>query len=262
MSGGSKKKFKQYEIKSIQDACVVMLELISQVSRNFSKYQEYAWEAGELYIKNRDKKTVSGKEYEDINDKLLFRQHELLMYIADRQSSSFSYIDFRELLIKKNYLELQLDEELRHILNDLLDIRNWSFHNTQSILVAENEAMKRNLPTEMKAFVSVQPLLNPVYIPKVISYEIEYLASLVMHTKRRMEMYEKVLRAMKNDYEILYEKLNAGKIIIGLNKVVYPIREVHATIKGPNIDAVQISMAIQKSKYDGTDESYDRWTLK
>lgn len=75
-------------------------------------------------------------------------------------------------------------------------------------------------------------------------------------------MYEKVLRAMKDDYEVLYAKANEERIIIGLNKVIYTENEVWGTLKGISTDVAQISMAIQKSKYDGTDESYDKWTLR
>lgn len=89
MSGGSKKQFKQFRIDSIEDACFVLGGIISGVTVNLKKYKEYTHEA-EALLKNTETKFVPAKEYEDINDKLLYRQREILKVSADQQSSSFS----------------------------------------------------------------------------------------------------------------------------------------------------------------------------
>ena len=95
MSGGSKQQFKQFTINSIKDACLALGMLISGVVVNLEKYKEYATEA-ELLLEKTDGEYVPAKEYESVNDKLLFRQREILKLTADHQSSSFSYIDLRK----------------------------------------------------------------------------------------------------------------------------------------------------------------------
>ena len=134
MSGGTKQQFKQFTINSIQDACLALGMLISGVVVNLEKYKEYATEA-ELLLEKTDGEYVPAKEYESVNDKLLFRQREILKLTADHQSSSFSYIDLRKHLEKNKYLSSSLSQEVTDLLSEFLDIRNWSFHNPQSLMV-------------------------------------------------------------------------------------------------------------------------------
>lgn len=89
MSNGTQKQYKQFPINDESDACVVLGSLISGVIINLEKYSEYANEAIEL-LKNLDEEYVPAKDYDGINDKLLYRQHEILKFISDHQKSSFS----------------------------------------------------------------------------------------------------------------------------------------------------------------------------
>ena len=136
MGKESKKKYKQFTIESIEDACGVLASLITEVSVNMDKYVEYTEEAISL-LENEDDDYVDEKAYYDINDKLLFRQREILKVVADCQTNSFSYKQFRKLLQKKNYITGVLDEEIEKILSEFLDVRNWTFHNPQSLAVAK-----------------------------------------------------------------------------------------------------------------------------
>lgn len=77
MSGGSKQRYKQFAINSAQDACIVLASLISGITLNLAKYKEYALEAEDL-LQNLEGDYIVAKLYDDINDKLLFRQHEML----------------------------------------------------------------------------------------------------------------------------------------------------------------------------------------
>lgn len=97
MSGGSKQQYKQFKIENVQDACIVLGRLISGVVVNLDKYIEYSLEADAL-LESINKEYISAKQYDDISDKLLYRQHQLLKLIADYQSSSFSYIGLRKIL--------------------------------------------------------------------------------------------------------------------------------------------------------------------
>ena len=74
--------------------------LISGVVVNLEKYKEYATEA-ELLLEKTDGEYVPAKEYESVNDKLLFRQREILKLTADHQSSSFSYKEEMQWMSKR-----------------------------------------------------------------------------------------------------------------------------------------------------------------
>ena len=74
--------------------------LISGVIVNWEKYRGYADEA-ETLLFNSDAKYIPAKAYDDINDKLLYRQRKILKLSADHQSRSFSYISLRKYLEKK-----------------------------------------------------------------------------------------------------------------------------------------------------------------
>lgn len=180
MSGGAKQHFKQFGINSIEDACLVLGSLISRSIVHYEKYNEYASEAN-ILLENSDAEYITAKDYDDINDKLLRRQHEMLKLCADHQPSSFSYKDLRILLEKKGYISTPLSDEITGILNELLDVRNWTFHNPQSLMVAAKEVAEKNIPTELKGFAEIIPQLNPVLVTKVERYELLMLASLTLH---------------------------------------------------------------------------------
>ena len=265
MSGGTKQHFKQFSIDSVQDACLVLGSLISEASVHYGKYKEYSDEADEL-LDNCDTEYINAKDYDDINDKLLYRQHAILKLLADHQSSSFSYKDLRNLLEKKGYLSTSLSNEITEILNELLDVRNWTFHNPQSLMVAAKEAAERNVPPELKGFVKIVPQLNPVLIAKVEKYELLMLASLTIHTKKRIEQFRAVLDSMKTDYQEMYNSIKDKPLLMtsrGLSsEVQYIERYITSELTGYQSDIAQISMAIQKSKYDGSDEVYKKWVLR
>ena len=103
MSGGTKQQFKQFSITCAEDACLVLGMLISGMTVNLEKYKEYASEAESL-LESIQEEYVPAKEYDDVNDKLLYRQREILKFTADHQSSSFSYIDLRKILEKQKYI--------------------------------------------------------------------------------------------------------------------------------------------------------------
>lgn len=265
MSKGSKQHFKQFTIDNIYDACVALASLISGVTINLEKYQEYSDEAVAL-INSADKPFVSAKEYDNINDKLLYRQHEMLKLIADHQSSSFSYIDLRAVLVKKKLLSTDLDEELKQLLNELLDVRNWTFHNPQSLMVAAKEVVEKNIPEELREIVQCTPQINPVLIRKVVSYELVFLGSLVTHTERRIKQFQSILARMKDDYQEMFDSVEPKSFTLlpgtDLTKVQYIERPVVSRLDDLSSDTSQISMAIQKSKYDGSEDSFKDWVVR
>lgn len=265
MSRGTKQQFKQFSIDNLQDACLALGSLISALLIHYEKYKEYSDEAESLLEKS-DAEYIAAKEYDDIKDKLLYRQHEILKLTADHQSSSFSYKDLRKLLEKKGYISTPLLEKNVEILNELLDVRNWTFHNPQSLMVAAKEAAERNIPPGLKGIAKIVPQLNPVLISKVEKYELLMLASLTIHTKKRIEQFDEIIKSMKADYQEMYSSIKDKPLLMSTHgpsdEVQYIERYVTSQLTGGQSDIAQISMAIQKSKYDGTDQMYEKWVLR
>lgn len=265
MSGRIKQQFKQFIITCAEDACLALGMLISGVSVNLEKYKEYATEA-ELLLESLQEEFVPAKEYDDVNDKLLYRQREILKFTADHQSSSFSYIDLRKILEKHKYISSPLSEEVATILSELLDVRNWTFHNPQSLMVAAKEAAYKDIPDWLNGIAQVTPQLNPVFIRKIYQYESVMLASLTIHAQKRIEQFEKVLRSMKDDYQEIYDSIENRPFLMTTSgfsgRVQYVELKATSALSDYHSDIAQISMAIQKSKYDGSNEKFNDWVVR
>jgi len=203
MAKGTKKQYKQYDIATLEDACLVMKSLIVPVIIHLDKFGSYSEEAAELLKNTQASDTISAQIYDSLHDKTLYQQRELLKFMADHQSSSFSYIEVRKILERKGFLKRRLDEENCKILNELLDIRNWSFHNAQSMTVADKEIAKKAVPPELKDYAEVKPLLNPVVVRRVKSYSREMLVGFVKHNTIRLKQFETILEEMKKDYQCM-----------------------------------------------------------
>lgn len=159
LSKGSKKQFKQFEMKSIEEACLIMRGLLVPVITDIGKFKRYSQEAIELLDKCNAVASIPGEEYDSIHDKLLYQQRELLRFIADNQSSSFSYKMVRPMMEKRGFLKRTLEQDKLEILNELLNLRNLSFHNAQSMTVADLEIAKKSLPQELAGIAEVRPIL-------------------------------------------------------------------------------------------------------
>lgn len=197
MSKGNKKQYKQFAINSLEDGCLVLKSLIVPVIIDLEKFRNYSDEAEVLLEKYKLDGFIPANIYDSIHDKILYQQRELLRFMADHQSSSFSYISVRELLEKKGFLKSSLTENSNKTLKELLDIRNWSFHNAQSMLVADLEMAKKSIPSEMVGSVEIKPMLNPVVIRKVKTYTWKMFADFVFHNKVRLAQFELILSEMK-----------------------------------------------------------------
>lgn len=265
MSVSSAKTFKKFSINNIQDACVVLASLIQGMIVNLEKYKVYAEEAEQLLLKTNSN-TIPAKAYEDIKDKLLFRQHELLKLCADHQNDSLSYKSFRKTLEKKGYLKTPLSDETTRLLSDLLDIRNWTFHNPVSLLVADREVALKKMPESFKNTIEIAPQLNPVFVTRVDAYELDMLVSMTLHTQTRINQFQTILNCMKSDYQELFDSLENKPLLVTPNgfcsDVQYVDYSVIAHIDDHSSDVAQISMAIQKSKYNGSDDSFNKYVLR
>ncbi len=261
----SNKQYKQFTINTMEDGCVVLKSLIVPVMVDLEKLKRYAIEAEELLLKYRIDGVIPAEIYDSVHDKILYQQRELLRFIADHQSSSFSYIDVRELLVKKRYIKRELKEDNNRILNELHEIRNWSFHNPQSMLTAQLEFTKKSVPEEFFINPRIKALLNPVVVYKVKSYNLKMLEGFIIHNKKRINQFEQVLQEMKDDYQEIYESLSDKPYMMPSTEITRKVKYVEHEVtnldpKKAGSSIASLSMGIQKGKYDGTDESFKIWT--
>ena len=261
MSKGNKKQYKQFAINSLEDGCLVLKSLIVPVIIDLEKFRNYSDEAEVLLEKYKLDGFIPANIYDSIHDKILYQQGELLRFMADHQSSSFSYISVRELLEKKGFLKSSLTENSNKTLKELLDIRNWSFHNAQSMLVADLEMAKKSIPSEMVGSVEIKPMLNPVVIRKVKTYTLKIFADLVFHNKVRLAQFELILSEMKKDYQEMYGFLSDTAFIQTSSGLSREVQYIEQEIENQNpkkagSSIASLSMKIQKGKYDGSNERY------
>ena len=261
MSKGNKKQYKQFAINSLEDGCLVLKSLIVPVIIDLEKFRNYSDEAEVLLEKYKLDGFIPANIYDSIHDKILYQQRELLRFMADHQSSSFSYISVRELLEKKGFLKSSLTENSNKTLKELLDIRNWSFHNAQSMLVADLEMAKKSIPSEMVGSVEIKPMLNPVVIRKVKTYTWKMFADFVFHNKVLLAQFELILSEMKKDYQEMYGFLSDTAFIQTSSGLSREVQYIEQEIENQNpkkagSSIASLSMKIQKGKYDGSNERY------
>lgn len=179
----SKVNYKVYPIENVETALEVLGDLIRNVIYDLELHKTYHNELRELAIKYFSKasedelknKTINipTDEYYNIKDKISYRQMMLLQNLSDEQKTSFSYINLRRFLKQKNYLCNSLPEDVSKHLNELLRLRNWTFHNTQSNYTANKEVANKEVPHNC----SVRRMFNPVIINKYQFVDIKELIS-------------------------------------------------------------------------------------
>ncbi len=265
-------QFKQFVINDLSDALLALSTLIVSSIINLDKLVEYTQESIEIGNQYKDAEVIPSDVYDAIHDKVLFRQRELLEYMADEAHDILSYRTLRKLLLKRKYLTRQLDQDITELINELHTIRNWTFHNVQSRLVADKEAMEKRIPPELADITKVELQLNPIYVVKHKGYTKKMMESFVYHNLTRSAQFSVILEEMKRDYQDMYDQLDNSKIVAnpGMKKLVEdsksitPVKIIEVTlisdINDKDTDIANISMAIQKGKYDGTQESFDKHT--
>lgn len=269
---GKNRNYKIYSFNSVEEALGVLGQLIMNTSVHLEKYTAYRAELAELilaYSDGGESRPVPEGVYHSLNDRIMYRQMMLLRELADEQGASFSYKNLRRFLKKQGYLKGEPAAEVSRILNELLEIRNWTFHNPQSLFTAGREVAERSIPDAVRSMVTMKPQLNPVFVQVHDFYDVTWLISLSLHMERREGMFQRVLDAMKEDYREMYRTIRPGGLtyfngeLIDNREPQFRICHVQ-TPKGLMDSAdmtAQISMAIQKGEYDGSSEVFDKWTL-
>lgn len=265
-------QFKQFQINDISDALLVLGSLISSSISNLDKFEEYTKEAMELQERCEQLDIIPNDLYESVHDKVLFRQRELLEFMADEASDIFSYLPLRKKLVKMGFLTRKLDQEVTEILNELHTIRNWTFHNVQSRLVAEKETTEKSIPPELVGIVKIEPQLNPIVVVKYKGYTKDHLHSFILHNLGRHAQFYIVLEEMKHDYQDMFDQLDEPKGVLNPDAELLvencssktPVKTVEFQHVGGaaryESDVANLSMSIQKRQYDGTQESFDKHT--
>lgn len=265
MSKGTKQQYKQFKINTLEDACTVLKAIIVPVIIDLEKFENYSIEAEEVLKSYNPTSTIPANIYDSLHDKIIYQQRELLRFMADHQRSSFSYIEVRKILEKKNFLKRTLPEKSRKTLIELLELRNWSFHNVQSMLVADLEIAKRSIPPELRDVAEIRPMINPVIIKKVKNYEWKMLEGFTIHNKTRGEQFRLILSEMKEDYQEMINALPDEAYIVtcrNSSRNVQYIEQVVTAMNAENAGSkiASMSMGIQRGKYDGTTEMYEKLT--
>lgn len=261
------RELKRFEIKTQEDALMILGSLIAPVKMDLEKYAEYRDELEQLVIKyaalNEDKETlIPANEYENINDKLLFRQREMLKYCSDHQKDSFSYMSVRGAFVKRGFLKRDLETQVSKILNEFLDIRNLSFHNTQSGYTASKEVALKGMPDFLRDLVTINPQINPIIISKIINYDFAFIASSLIHADEIKKRFSLVIQAMMSDYEEMFMNLKNRPIFLsGDGGIQFYENSITKRLLDHSTDSTQISMAIQKAKYSGSQEDFDKYAI-
>ncbi len=272
MSNANNRQFKQFDINTIEDALITFNVLISDAIPNLRKFDEYNAEVMDMVVKHMDDSYIPAKEYEDIHDRVLFRQRELIALMADEASNILSYMHLRKLFIKKGFITRKLSNDKAEIINELHTIRNSTFHNVQSRLVATKETMEKRIPPELAEITSITSKLNPILYSDSEKYSIDFLNSFLLNNTMRSQQFHEVLNEMKIDYQDMYDKfpgavqvtVPGSELLVGDTESKTPVRisAIKETFDdaGYLSDVANISMAIQKGKYDGSKESFDKYT--
>lgn len=263
MSKGKKQQYKQFTINTLEDACTVLKSLIVSSIIELQRFEDYSVEAEDVLQSCDPSNNIPVDIYDSLHDKIIYRQRELLSLMADHQSSSFSYIKVREILEKKNFVRRNLSEESRKTLKELLDIRNWSFHNVQSMLVADLEITKKTVPHKLRDIAEIRPMINPVIIRKVKDYEWKMLEGFTIHNKIRDKQFRLILSEMKEDYQEMVNALPVESYMVTCQNLNRNVKYIEQIIPGMNAERAGskiaiMSMGIQKGKYDGTTEMYEK----
>ena len=277
----SSKSYKQFQIQTSQDALLALGMLISESIANLEKFDEYTTEA--IYLAETCKdEIIPAKPYDDLHDKSLFRQRELLTLMADEANDIFSYRAFRKWLMNhevggKTLITRALSQEVSEDINELHSIRNATFHNVQSKLVATREIMEhRALEEEKKLGIKpdVIPQLNPLFVYTHEYYKRDMLETFIEHNLYRHKQFKGILEEMKRDYQDIYDLIPNPKIVgnpgmknlVADSKSLTPVKLMFLKeipeVGDPGSSVASLSMAIQKRKYDGSEKSYKEHTIK
>lgn len=246
------KDYKQFDFNSKDDYLFVFYQLISrsyQLLRRFKKYESDL----EKYVLSLEKDNVEyidDEIHSEWHDKILSVTRGLITVYVDDVKGGLSYVKIRRILGKTEYKLEPLGEEIQKELDELRDVRNWSYHLPQTDLVAMKEVFYKSIPKEWHQFVEYN--FNPIKIGITKKCSTSIMVSLFLHTERRKAVFEEIFKCMINDFESL----------LGEKVSIIEVQEKPLELLGDNLSTSQLSMAMNRRKYDGSDESFEKITFQ
>lgn len=246
-----KKNYKNLDFNCKNDYLYALYSLIINAVKNLNKYKRYNNELSN-YLSSLDESIeyISAEIYEEWEDKIQNTSRALMMVFVDEASTGFSYVMFRKLMKKTEYKLNDLSRDVEDNLKELRDVRNWSFHLAQSNFVASKEVFMKSIAPDFQKYITYD--FNPIKIPKDIEANILLLHSLFIHTDSRITIYDELIKCMVSDMELLLGQK------VSFVELINPKIEMFDN----GFALAQLSMAMQKRKYDGSDEAYEKITLQ
>lgn len=240
---------KTYKLDKKEDYILYLRHLIIVAHKHMVIYKRYLDNLEKYINKNEyDKKTeilIRPEVYLENQDKINNTLTYLLNLFADDTGIAMSYKKFRRYANKKKIKELQLgldelDDEMKDIIMQFNNLRNWSSHVPESLFTAQLEIVKKyNLENYFMNDYSTIRILEFEY------YEAAWIVDLLKENKNIYSGCSKIFQQMKRDYS----KLTG--ISMRIEKKYYKVRPLK------DMDIPKISFEIQKNTYEGISD--DIW---
>ena len=249
-----KANYKNFNFNKKEDYLYGLYFVISTAYDGIKKYKRHIKELSEYQIKIIQEKCeyIDSSIYQEWMDRHQNTMHLLLKCFVDNTSTGFSYVMFRQMIARSTYAKLlpEQPETIKKDLEELRDVRNWTFHFAQSDIVANKEIFLQSVPQELRKSVIYN--LNPIVIEEYSKVSAVYIDSLRCAMERRLKVFTEIFEQMKIDYES----------VLG-TEVSIVERPIKLLEYGHNDFAMaQLSMAMQKKQYDGSQESFEEITMK
>lgn len=196
--------YKVYKLEKKSDFIIYLRFLIIATHKQIQSFKYYIKKLNEkidsLRLRDEDVLSFDGYIYNDFSDKIGKLNIELLNLLADESNSSASYKKFRKLIDRKKdeYGLSELNEEVKDILTQLNNSRNWNSHIPESLIYAQFEAADQYNLVDNKKSIVENP--NPIEIYMYREYQKEWLLSLYDETNQMYKGYSKIFQQMKKDY--------------------------------------------------------------
>lgn len=244
------RNYKNFPFNKKEDYLYAGNVLIACTYRALKRYKYYhskLREELERMIVNKIE-YIDTSYYEEWEDKQKNVSHNLLTCFIDETSTGFSYVMFRKLVNRSEYKDAlnELDVETKGYLAELRDVRNWTFHFAQSDFVALKEVTYKGINEELQKYITFCG--TPIVLDFSPLISSAFMESLYQHMSMRIQIFDKLFGCMLGDYQNLL-----GQEVKIVEALATPIE-----YGGPEFMTAQLSMAIQKKKYDGTEESFER----
>lgn len=244
------RNYKNFPFNKKEDYLYAGNILIVRTYRALKKYKYYHGKLGEELERMITNKIeyIDTSYYEEWEDKQKNVSHNLLTCFIDDTSTGFSYVMFRKLVNRSEYKDVlhELDAETKEYLEELRDVRNWTFHFAQSDFVAIKEVIYKGVNEELQQYITFRGTPIVIDFPQLVSGK--FMESLFLHMSKRIRVFDKLFDCMLMDYQNLL-----GQEVKIVEAMASPIE-----YGGPDFMTAQLSMAMQKKRYDGTKESFER----